>query len=127
VQPPPAEIAVPPAEDPAVVAARQAALQKALDEETFSAVPPPSSPGKATASQVEIALPEPKPELAKPTAKPAKMEPPNASQFKPVEAPALPMNMDKQSRLAELLRKYRADEITPEQYHAERAKVLAAP
>ena len=47
--------------------------------------------------------------------------------FQPIEVPPLPISADKQQRLAELLRKYRADELTPEQYHEERAKVLAEP
>jgi|GEM_PF-1402859 len=33
----------------------------------------------------------------------------------------------KEEKLAELLRRYRADEITPHQYHQERAKILAEP
>jgi hypothetical protein len=44
--------------------------------------------------------------------------------FQPIEAPALPISSDKQQRLAELLQKYRADQLTPEQYHVERAKIL---
>ena len=30
-------------------------------------------------------------------------------------------------RLQELLRKYRADQVTPEEYHQQRAKILAEP
>jgi hypothetical protein len=44
-----------------------------------------------------------------------------------MQAPALPISADKQQRLQELLRKYMADQVTPEQYHAERAKILAEP
>jgi hypothetical protein len=44
-----------------------------------------------------------------------------------VQPPALPISADKQQRLEALLQKYRADQITPEQYHAERAKILAEP
>jgi hypothetical protein len=33
----------------------------------------------------------------------------------------------KAQRLAELLERYRRDEVTPAQYHAERAKILAEP
>jgi len=44
--------------------------------------------------------------------------------FQPIESPALPISNDKQQRLAELLQKYRTDQITPEQYHQERAKIL---
>ncbi len=49
------------------------------------------------------------------------------SAFQPLEAPPLPISNDKQQRLKELLRKYKADEISPEQYHLERAKILSAP
>jgi hypothetical protein len=41
-------------------------------------------------------------------------------------APAFPFNASKEAQLADLLSKYRADLITPEQYHAERAKIVAA-
>jgi hypothetical protein len=43
------------------------------------------------------------------------------------EGPALPISVDKQQRLAELLRKYKADEITAEQYHKDRSKILTEP
>jgi len=45
--------------------------------------------------------------------------------FTPIQGPPLPISEAKQQQLAELLRKYRADELTPEQYHAERARILA--
>jgi hypothetical protein len=48
-------------------------------------------------------------------------------QFPAIEAPPLPISADKQGRLNELLRKYRNDEISPEQYHTDRAKILAEP
>jgi hypothetical protein len=47
--------------------------------------------------------------------------------FTPIKAPPLPISADKQSRLADLLRKYQADQLTPEQYHQQRAKILAEP
>jgi hypothetical protein len=46
---------------------------------------------------------------------------------KPLESPPLPISADKDQRLQELLKKYRADQLTPEQYQAERAKILAEP
>jgi hypothetical protein len=46
--------------------------------------------------------------------------------FQPIEGPAIPLSNEKQQRLAELLQKYRADQIGPEEYHQERAKILAA-
>jgi colicin import membrane protein len=48
-----------------------------------------------------------------------------ASGFKPIEAPALPISAEKQALLAELLRKYKADEITPEEYFKQKVKILA--
>lgn len=45
--------------------------------------------------------------------------------FPAIEAPPSPVSPAKQQQLADLLNKYRADQITPEVYHAERAKILA--
>jgi hypothetical protein len=46
--------------------------------------------------------------------------------FQPMQGPELNISPDKQERLNELLRRYQADEITPGQYHEERAKILGA-
>ena len=47
--------------------------------------------------------------------------------LKPVAAPALPIAADKASRLQALLTKYQADQISPEEYHKQRAAILAEP
>jgi len=47
--------------------------------------------------------------------------------FQPLAGPPLPISAEKQQRLANLLEQYRADQITPEQYHQQRAKILAEP
>jgi hypothetical protein len=47
--------------------------------------------------------------------------------FTAVEAPPSSVPATKQARLDELLGKYKADLITAEQYHNERAKILAEP
>jgi hypothetical protein len=39
----------------------------------------------------------------------------------------LPISTEKQQKLADLLRRYQADQVTPSQYHEERAKILAEP
>jgi hypothetical protein len=44
--------------------------------------------------------------------------------FPPLAGPALPISAAKQQQLDALLLRYKADQITPEQYHAERAKIL---
>ena len=49
------------------------------------------------------------------------------SNFVPLEGPPLPISSEKHDRLNELLQRYKADQLTPEQYQAERAKILAGP
>jgi len=68
---------------------------------------------------------KPKPEPTKSPAKPSKPTQPTV--YQPIEGPAAPVSAEKQQRLHELLSRYQADQVTPEQYHAERAKILAAP
>jgi hypothetical protein len=46
--------------------------------------------------------------------------------FLPV-APPSSLPATKEARLAQLLQQYKADQITPEQYHLERAKIIAEP
>ena len=48
-------------------------------------------------------------------------------EFAPIASPPLPVSGPKAARLTELLRQYKSDEITPEQYHKQRAKILAEP
>jgi hypothetical protein len=47
--------------------------------------------------------------------------------LKPIGAPLLPISATKEMQLEALLAAYQTDQITPEQYHTERAKILAAP
>lgn len=67
---------------------------------------PPKPPKPATT---------PSPTVAKP------------SDFPPLQGPPSPLSPEKQQRLADLLRRYRADQLTPEQYQTERAKIRAEP
>jgi hypothetical protein len=45
----------------------------------------------------------------------------------PMIAPALPISATKEEKLRVLLARYEADLISPEQYHEQRAAILAAP
>jgi hypothetical protein len=45
----------------------------------------------------------------------------------PIVAPALPISLSKEEKLRVLLSHYMADQISPEQYHEQRAAILAAP
>jgi hypothetical protein len=60
-----------------------------------------------------------------PSRKPATLK--GAPGFPPIQGPPPAISADKQGRLDELLRKYRADQITPEEYHQQRAKIIAEP
>jgi len=42
-------------------------------------------------------------------------------------APPLPISPSKEAQLQSLLQQYKSDQITPEQYQIERAKILAEP
>jgi len=79
-----------------------------------------TEPQVAKPAVVKQAKPKPEPEEKAVAAKPARV-------FAPVEPPPSPISSAKEARLAELLRKYKADEITPQQYHEQRAKILAEP
>jgi hypothetical protein len=47
--------------------------------------------------------------------------------MKPIVAPALPIAASKEEQLQALLIKYKADQISPEEYHTQRAAILAEP
>jgi hypothetical protein len=49
-----------------------------------------------------------------------------AQEQAPVSPPPAPV-LSKEQKLADLLRRYQADEITPYEYHMERAKIVAEP
>jgi hypothetical protein len=68
---------------------------------------------------------QPKPEKQPVASKPPK-QPRGTPVFQPIAGPDLPISSDKQQQLSELLQKYKADELSPEQYHAARAKILGA-
>ena len=113
---------VTPIEDPAVVKAREDALNRAMGKSGgFSEVPPPSNTGNATPVQLQVA-----PTKASASAN-LSPKAPQPGEYKPLVAPPSPINAAKAAKLAELLEKYRADQITPDQYHAERAKILGTP
>ena len=73
---------------------------------------------------------------ATPKVKPGVISPPKQTNaifpgkelgFKPIEVPALPVSAAKEAQLRALLAKYKADQITPEEYQKQRAEILAQP
>ena len=113
-------------DSPEVAKAREATRQKlaaGTQPATADAAAGTDSAAKAARAQAEA---QSKAEQAAQAERRAKRDAnlsPNA--FQPIESPALPISTAKQQRLADLLQKYRADQLTPEQYHLERAKILA--
>jgi hypothetical protein len=108
------------------------------------AAPPAPSPVaiQPATSEVKPAAPQTRPvaispvKPAPPAVKPEVMPPANQINanfpgkelgLRPIEAPPLPISAAKEAQLRALLERYQADQITPEQYHAERAKILAEP
>jgi uncharacterized protein YgiM (DUF1202 family) len=61
---------------------------------------------------------------SEPPARGATMDSETAALFQP---PPLPISADKQVRLKDLTERYKADQITPAEYHAQRARILAEP
>jgi hypothetical protein len=47
--------------------------------------------------------------------------------LEPLPAPPSGLSASKEQRLGELLQQYRMDQITPEEYHKQRAKIMAGP
>lgn len=92
----------------------------------------PAAPPAPPTQPVAVSPAKPAP----PTVKPEPMSPPKPIGanypgkelgLKPIVAPPLPISAARKAQLQELLEKYKADQITPEQYHTERAKILAQP
>ena len=48
-----------------------------------------------------------------------------SSEFAPIIAPALPLSGVQQQKLLDLLAKYKADQISPEEYHHQRAAIIS--
>jgi hypothetical protein len=128
-QPPkPAETSAPAADlfprgaDPDSIAKARDAMRQKMDQ--LPAEPPQTVPVTLVKAP---APPQPNaPRVSEPpvTPKPPKTKPKGSLDFPQLDSPPLPISADKQQQLNALLQRYRSDQITPEQYHAERAKIL---
>ena len=125
-----AQPASPELQDKAVELLRQTISQS---QSAPVAAPTPAAPA-AVSSETPAATATTKVKPAKVTksmssasSKPAKVTAPTVPEVAaPIVAqPAGPKS--KQERLADLLEAYRADRVSPTEYHAERAKILAEP
>jgi hypothetical protein len=127
-QPPPAPPAPPAPAVPAVPAATA----------STTAIQPPSTPELTAPPEADPAAIEKAREAMRtrmqtlgPETEMVSMHPGKATQmgmnFPPLQAPPLGISDAKELRLRELLQQYRSDLISPEQYQASRAKILAEP
>lgn len=108
----------------AAAARMREALEKKMTElnaKPAVAVEAPAPAAKPVTSS-PVAKPQPKVVVA-PVAPAVVAKPVSAK----IEAPASPLPVTKQDRLAELLRRYKADEVSAQDYHSQRATILAQP
>ena len=112
--------------DPESIAKAREALRKKMKELETQPPAPAAAPAPAVAKpkpQQTATKPEAKPTTPKVSKSPAK----GTKSIPAIEGPLPGFSAEKQQRLAELLRAYKADEITPEQYHLQRAKIVNEP
>jgi len=90
-----------------------------------------AKPAVAVESPAPVVKPVPPSPVAKPQPKVVAAPVAPVIAAKPaaakIEAPASPLPVTKQDRLAELLRRYKADELSAQDYHSQRATILAQP
>jgi hypothetical protein len=91
------------------------------------ATPPPLQTQPVAISPVKPAPPTIKPEAMTPPDQVSANYPGKVLVLQPILAPPLPISAAKEAQLQGLLQRYKTDQITPEQYHTERAKILAEP
>jgi DNA polymerase-3 subunit gamma/tau len=111
---------VPKADDAESLARAREAMRQKLQE--MQTTPQPVNPVAAVAP-----APAPKPSAAPTPAATPMTTPVATSNYKPIDVPASPFSAAKQAKLADLLARYRADTITSQEYHAQRAAIIAEP
>lgn len=82
--------------------------------------------GLSTAPANPAEGPAPSEPPVSPTTAPPQTPPAASSTLAPTPLPPVesPLTAEQQARLAELLERYKADQISPEEYHRERARIL---
>ncbi|HEY2084033.1 MAG TPA: hypothetical protein VGI88_14720 [Verrucomicrobiae bacterium] len=129
--PAPSEAAPAPMYSPAPVTPANSAdsekLREALDQkmkanEAAAAANPAPAPAMANTENPPGTHAAPKP-----TAKPTQKSPQPAMTLPQLSGPPSSLPAAKQQKLDELLQQYRADQLTPQQYHEQRAKILSEP
>jgi hypothetical protein len=89
-------------------------MQQVEPQPVLSAEPTPPPKVQPVSAPPPVAVTPPPPPIG-------------SGKFPPLTGPEVPYSAEKSQRLAVLLQKYKADQITPEEYQTERAKILAGP
>jgi hypothetical protein len=126
-------LAMPPSADPDKLAQAREALRQRMIE--LESQPPATSPTIATTptqtpgqpSQVQGSDQQSHAMVVQPKRAPKPPVIRDTRGFTRLEGPPSPFSPEKQQRLTALLQRYEADQVTPEQYHQQRAKILAEP
>jgi hypothetical protein len=124
----PAATQTAPAGDTAAQAAARAALEQKMQELQIST---PAAP--KTSVPVETAPVQPSPVASAPAmttpamTAPAANPPAQVVGERTIVAPAAPVSMTKEEQLARLLMLYKSNQLTPLEYHDQRAAILAQP
>jgi hypothetical protein len=118
-QPAPASTSAPVHRTPEISSTSQPSVSAEINESTEPLPTPP--PVKKS--------PQPEPKKAQKSNKPRELRPVPESRplYALPQGPPPPVSAEKVQKLNALLQQYQADRITPEQYHQERAKILAGP
>jgi|GEM_PF-1681216 len=135
----PAKEVTPPVIKPAVP---EAPIKSEVKEQPKPVTKPPKQPPAKPAAEKAKVTPAKETEAQKRQAAekaarvqaaqkpPGTAQPPASTEIAPtlgLEVPPPPISPEKQKKLNELLEKYMADKITPEEYHRERARILSEP
>jgi len=111
-------------------AAQMAALTAAMGEKPAAETPAKKEAPAKPAKMVSEARPAAQPVVAVVPQPPTEANVNYAGKnlgLKPIAAPALPISASKEDQLEGLLMRYKANLISPEEYHQQRAAILAAP
>lgn len=100
-------------------------LQQALQEKMSETQPPSQATQKSRNEKKTASAPVVM--GGNPTIAPTPTAPPIPSSLAPLQGPPSSLSGSKQQKLDQLLQQYRADQITPTQYHEQRAKILSEP
>jgi hypothetical protein len=87
----------------------------------------PVAKAKLNQDPIPVPVKTPAPAVVNPTVPSPVTDVGNDIGLKMAAPPALPLAASKEARLQTLLMKYQADQISPEEYHKQRAEILAEP